>query len=212
MEWILQIPVLFFSIVFHEFSHGWVAHRRGDDTAYLSGRLTLNPFPHIDLMGTIILPAMCIMSNLPVFGWAKPVPVNPLRLQDMRKDMARVAVSGPASNFLLAVIAAVGYRIALVIPWLGTEMLSTVLMGFRFAVMINLSLAFFNLIPLAPLDGSQIASALLPRKWLVIYERHVPYGGIILISLMLTGVLRFLIIPPLAVTLEIFAKLGLAVW
>jgi len=106
MEWILQLPVLFFSVIFHEFAHGYTAFRRGDDTAYLSGRLTFNPLPHIDPVGTILLPVACAMMHIPSIGWAKPVPVNPYRLHHPRTDMAAVAVSGPLSNLLLVVAAA----------------------------------------------------------------------------------------------------------
>ncbi len=209
MEWIIQIPILFFSVIVHEFAHGWVAYQKGDDTAYLSGRLTFNPVPHIDVVGTIVFPAICIFSGIPVFGWAKPVPVNPYKLRNHRNDMTKVAAAGPASNLLLAILAAAGLRIALAMPGLGPDTLKTIEMGFGFAIMINLILAFFNLIPLFPLDGSRILSGLLPSELRAVYERHNPYGGFILIFLMMTGMLWRLIIPPVRITLLIFGKLGL---
>jgi len=213
MEWILQIPILLFSIIIHEVSHGWTAYRRGDDTAYLSGRLTFNPIPHIDPVGTILLPVMCFMGGLPVFGWAKPVPVNPYRMNDSRRDMAMVAVSGPVSNLILAVISAFIFKIiVLSAHTLGPDMTFTLITVCRFAVMINLALAVFNLVPVFPLDGSQILMGLLPRKWLETYEKHIPYGTIILLVLMFTGIIRYIIIPPLSIILIFLSKMGLAVW
>ena len=115
MEWILQLPVLFFSVIFHEFAHGYVAYRHGDDTAYLSGRLSFNPLPHIDPVGTVLLPAACVFMGFPAIGWAKPVPVNPYRLHSPRSDMAMVAFSGPLSNIFLALAAAISSSC---LPWL----------------------------------------------------------------------------------------------
>lgn len=195
MEWLIQLPVLFFSIIFHEFAHGAVAFRKGDDTAYLSGRLTLNPIPHIDIIGTIILPAMCIMSGLPSIGWAKPVPVNPNRMPRPRRDMAMVALGGPASNLLLVVAALIGFKIAS-FGFLGMDLSLTLMKAFGFAVVINLLLAAFNLIPIFPLDGSHIAMEYLPDNWLEIYEKHIPYGMYLIIVLMLTGVLKYVVFGP----------------
>ena len=196
MEWLIQLPVLFFSIIFHEFSHGAVAFRKGDDTAYLSGRLTLNPLPHIDIVGTILLPAMCIMSGFPAIGWARPVPVNPLRMPRPRHDMALVAVGGPAANIMLAAAALGAYKI-LAFGFLGPDLTFTLMKAFGFAVIINLALAMFNLIPIYPLDGSHIALGFMPDKWLEIYERHIPYGMYIIIGLMLSGVLKYIIFYPI---------------
>src|SRR3989338_4215350 len=134
MEWILQLPVLFFSVVFHEFAHGFTAYRRGDDTAYLSGRLSFNPLPHIDPVGTILLPAACIFLNFPAIGWAKPVPVNPYRLHSPKTDMAWVAISGPLSNITLALLAAVSFK--LVGMFMGGDRAYTLLRMLGFAVVI----------------------------------------------------------------------------
>ncbi|MCX5783093.1 MAG: site-2 protease family protein, partial [Elusimicrobia bacterium] len=120
MEWIYQAPILFFSVVFHEFAHGYTAHRHGDDTALIMGRLTLNPLPHIDFMGTILLPVLCALGNMPIFGWAKPVPINPNRLLEPAKDIFKVAVAGPSANFLLALIFAVIFKMsAILLPVVG---------------------------------------------------------------------------------------------
>ncbi|MBI4801068.1 MAG: site-2 protease family protein [Elusimicrobia bacterium] len=196
MEWLIQLPVLFFSIVFHEFAHGAVAFRKGDDTAYLSGRLTLNPLPHIDIVGTILLPAMCIMSGLPSIGWAKPVPVNPLRMPRPRHDMALVALGGPASNIALAATALAAFKIA-AFGFMGPDLTVTLMKAFYFAIIINLALALFNLLPVFPLDGSHIALGFMSDKWLQIYEKHIPYGMYIIIGLMLSGALNYIIFRPI---------------
>ncbi|MDD5209625.1 MAG: site-2 protease family protein [Elusimicrobiales bacterium] len=199
MEWILQLPVLFFSVIFHEFAHGYMAYRRGDDTAYLSGRLSFNPLPHIDPVGTILLPAACVFMGFPAIGWAKPVPVNPYRLHSPRSDMAMVAFSGPLSNILLALAAAIAFK--LTFTFVGGELAVTLLKTLGFAVVINLLLAVFNLIPVFPLDGSQIALGLLKGRTLEIYERHLPYGVYIIIGLMVTGLLPRLMHPVLNLAL-----------
>ncbi len=199
MEWILQLPVLFFSVIFHEFAHGYMAYRRGDDTAYLSGRLSFNPLPHIDPVGTVLLPAACVFMGFPAIGWAKPVPVNPYRLHNPRSDMAMVAFSGPLSNILLALAAAIAFK--LTFTFVGGELGVTLLKTLGFAVVINLLLAVFNLIPVFPLDGSQIALGLLKGRALEIYERHLPYGVYIIIGLMVTGLLPRLMHPVLNLAL-----------
>jgi Zn-dependent protease len=210
MEWLIQFPVLLFSIIAHEFAHGATAYGKGDDTAYLSGRLTLNPLPHIDPVGSILIPAICVMSHFPVIGWAKPVPINPLRMPRPRRDMAMVAMSGPASNLILALLAVFAYKISS-LGFLGGDLTLTLLKAFSFAVIINLALAVFNLIPIYPLDGSQIALGFLPDKWLEIYEKHLPYGMYIILALMLTGAVKFIILPPIALALALLSKLGLFV-
>ena len=200
MEWILQLPVLFFSVIFHEFAHGFAAYRRGDDTAYLSGRLSFNPLPHIDPVGTIILPAACIMMGFPAMGWAKPVPVNPYRLRSPRTDMAMVALSGPLSNILLALISALSFKL-LMTGFLGGELTMTLLKMAGFSVVINLLLAVFNLIPVFPLDGSQIALGVLKGRALEIYEKHLPYGMYIILALVFTGALQYIMRPLLGLAL-----------
>jgi len=205
MEWILQLPVLFFSVVFHEFAHGYVAHRRGDDTAYLSGRLSFNPLPHIDPVGTILVPAACIFFNFPAIGWAKPVPVNPYRMHNPKSDMAWVALSGPLSNITLALLAAVSFK--LVAVFMGGDLAMTLLRMLGFAVVINLLLAVFNMIPVFPLDGSQVALGLLKGRALEIYEKHLPYGMYIIIGLVVTGALQVILRPLLNLAMLVFAPI-----
>ena len=202
MEWILQLPVLFFSVIFHEFAHGYVAYRHGDDTAYLSGRLSFNPLPHIDPVGTVLLPAACVFMGFPAIGWAKPVPVNPYRLHNPRSDMAMVAFSGPLSNIFLALMAAISFKLlTMAYGFIPGELAVTLLKTLGFAVVINLLLAVFNMIPVFPLDGSQIALGLLKGRALEIYEKHLPYGVYIIIGLMVSGLLPRIMHPVLNLAL-----------
>ncbi|HCC48097.1 MAG TPA: site-2 protease family protein [Elusimicrobia bacterium] len=194
MEWILQIPVLFFSIIFHEFAHGYAAYRRGDDTAYLSGRLSFNPLPHIDPVGTVVLPALCIMAGFPALGWAKPVPVNPYRMHSPRTDMAFVALSGPLSNLALVAVSIVMLKIVS-LGFLGEGLTEPMLITFGFAIQINLLLAVFNMFPVFPLDGSQVALGLLKGRALEIYEKHLPYGFYLILGLVVTGLLQKILAP-----------------
>ncbi|PIS47903.1 MAG: site-2 protease family protein [Elusimicrobia bacterium CG08_land_8_20_14_0_20_51_18] len=191
--------------------HGYIAYRKGDDTAYLSGRLTLNPVPHVDPVGTILLPLMSALAHMPMIGWAKPVPVNPYRMNDPRADMALVAASGPLSNFSLAFIGLVLLKVFLVSGLGGFGALAPVFYMLKFLVYINLALALFNLIPVYPLDGSQILLNTMPYEWVAVYERHIPYGFYIILILMVTGMLKYIIIYPMGWILYLFARVGLAV-
>jgi len=200
MDWILQIPVLFFAVIFHEFSHGYTAYRRGDDTAYLSGRLSFNPLPHIDPIGTVLLPAACALMHFPMIGWAKPVPVNPSRLRNPRSDMAMVALSGPLSNILLVMVSVVAFKI-LTYNFLSPNLTLTLIKMLQFSVIINLLLAVFNLIPVYPLDGSQILLGVLKGRALEIYEKHLPYGMYIILALVFTGALQYIMRPLLGLAM-----------
>ena len=209
MEWIIQLPVLFFSVVVHEFSHGWMAYSRGDDTAARSGRLTLNPIPHVDPFGTVFLPLLCFFLKAPMFGWAKPVPVNPAKLRDPLRDTVRVAMAGPASNLVLALAAAMLFKATALAPLLTPAFKATVLEALLFGVTINLFLAFFNLVQVHPLDGSKVMNGLLPEHWRKVYRRHVPYGVFILLLLTTTSAFSAVILWPSQMVLNAFARIGL---
>lgn len=176
----LSIVILLFSVIIHEVMHGLTALKFGDRTAERAGRLTLNPIPHIDLVGTILLPALLFISNSPIlFGWAKPVPVNPLNFSDIKRGELLVSAAGIASNLVLAVIASLLFHLLNNFanpPDLVLELL-------YFTVSINLLLAVFNLIPIPPLDGSKVLISLLPYNLAREYQRFEPYGFVMLLLL-----------------------------
>ncbi len=176
---LISLVVLVFSAVLHEIAHGYVADRLGDPTARLAGRLTLNPIPHIDPLMSIAIPLLLILANSPViFGSAKPVPVNPLMLKEGRKDLALVALSGPLTNLLLAVVGAILLKLfGTTIPAV-TSILQTV-------VFYNLALGFLNLLPIPPLDGSKFFSIILPETTAQKYFALAPFGMLILFLLFL---------------------------
>lgn len=190
------LPVIF-AITVHEFAHGWVASKFGDQSAKMLGRLTLNPIKHIDPIGTILVPIVLLIFTGFVFGWAKPVPVNASSFKSPRRDMAWVALAGPVSNFLMAFAWAVVLKIGLLLqtstPDIGLFLIYSGVIG----VTINLILAILNLLPIPPLDGSHIASAFLSKRLAWQFNRIAPYGFFLLIGLMLLGVLTPLIMEPL---------------
>jgi len=178
--WVL--PVLI-AITLHEAAHGFVAHRLGDDTAYRLGRVTFNPLKHIDLFGTILMPAVLLLVRSPVlFGYAKPVPVNFHALRHPRRDMVLVALAGPGINIALATAAALLFHL---VAYLPSEAAQWVTQNLRNALLINVILAVFNMLPLPPLDGGRVAVGLLPTFLALPLARLEPYGMIILIAALL---------------------------
>lgn len=209
MDIIALLPVLFFSIVLHEFAHGFVAYRMGDDTAYLSDRLTLNPLKHVDALGTLVVPVLCYLMGWPLFGWAKPVPVNPMRLPSPRRDMGKVAAAGPITNLLLALVFAGFLKLVVALQGVfSAQTVRTLVYLFQYGVLINVFLAIFNLMPIPPLDGGRIVSALLPVKKAVWYEQILGrFGMLIVFALILTGVVKYLLFPPAQLVLIGLSKI-----
>jgi Zn-dependent protease len=192
---IWAIPVLF-AITVHEVAHGWVANRLGDPTARMLGRLTLNPIKHIDLVGTILVPAFLMLVGGFLFGWAKPVPVSPANLRQHRYGMAWVAAAGPASNIIQAVFWAVVIKGAIesqaALDWIAEPLY---LMGLA-GVSINLSLAVLNLLPILPLDGGRVVDSLLPGPWSAKFSQLEPWGLWIVLALIMTKLLGVILAPP----------------
>jgi Zn-dependent protease len=183
---IWAVPTIY-SIVLHEVMHGFVARSLGDDTAQRARRLTLNPLRHIDLFGTIILPALLIWAHLPVFGYAKPVPVDFRRLRNGRAGMVMVAAAGPLTNFTLAFLCALILR-----NWTGSAIIALMLNA---AVAFNVMLGVFNLFPLLPLDGGRVLAGILPLEISRAYAGLERYGFLILLLLLYTGVVNSSINP-----------------
>jgi Zn-dependent protease len=201
-EALILFGCLVVAVLLHEISHGIAAYWLGDDTAKRAGRLTLNPVPHIDPFGSLILPAMGALAGLPIIGYAKPVPVNPNRMRNPRRDMLFVSLAGPASNMTLMIGAALATRwllhggrsLATSIDGSGNNLLLQIV--FSFAV-VNLLLGLFNLLPIPPLDGSAIFERFLPRTWLPTWYRFRPYGLLVvfLIVFMVPGLITHIISP-----------------
>jgi len=178
---IFQIIVLVFSAIIHEYMHGFMADRLGDPTAKQMGRLTLNPIPHIDLFGSIIMPLLMIFGNFGfVFGWAKPVPFNPYNLKDQRFGPAKVALAGPVGNLILALMFGLFIRF---VPIANPGLLSFLII----IVYVNLVLAIFNLVPIPPMDGSRVLAAFLPPKALQAYYSLERYGMFFILLFVIFG-------------------------
>jgi Zn-dependent protease len=185
---VLLVVVLLFSIIIHEIAHGYVALLNGDPTARIMGRLTLNPIPHIDPVGSILLPVLLLLSQSSfLIGWAKPVPVNPLNFRNYRWGEFAVSAAGPVSNLVLAAIFSIVLRLGLENP--GLTQLAF------YGVSINIILALFNLIPIPPLDGSHILALVLPRELARLYSYLQPVGFILILVLFYTGILWAILMP-----------------
>lgn len=208
---LVQVFVVLFAITVHEAAHAWTAAKLGDPTAAALGRASLNPLVHIDPIGTVIFPLILILFKMPVFGWAKPVPYNPRNLRQPKKGGLWISFAGPISNILTAGAAVALFRLlrpfgarigdisALSRPLEG---LSVILL---FTALINISLAVFNLIPIPPLDGSGILAGLLSERAAAQYERLRPYGFLLLILVMYSGVLTLIFSPVQNLVLKLFS-------
>ena len=191
--------VLLFSLTVHETAHAWTADRLGDPTARLLGRVSLNPVVHADLIGTVLFPLLSMVGGVPLIGWAKPVPVNIARLRRHRSDYVLVAAAGPASNLILAMLAASLLALMPVAPMMvgGAEVSAPLLTLLTRALYVNVLLAVFNMLPIPPLDGGNVLGGVLPRPMAVRYDALVrPYGFVLLYALMFTRGFDYLVMAP----------------
>ena len=200
---LIALLVLIFSLTVHEAAHAWSASQLGDDTAKRLGRVSLNPMVHVDPIGTLLLPLIAMVSNAPIIGWAKPTPVNVRNLRHPRRDHILVTAAGPASNLAIATAASLALR---VLPssagGSGLDVATPLNLIATEALLLNVLLAVFNMLPIPPLDGGQILMALLPPRIALQLRFLYEYGFLILMGLLVTGVLGYLIGPPYYVILS----------
>jgi len=198
---VVLAPPLLLAITLHEVAHGWVALRCGDTTAKAQGRLSLNPLRHIDPVGTVLVPGLLAVFGGFIFGWAKPVPVNFHRLRQPKRDMALVALAGPGANLVMALgwglAALLGHEARTVLPWLGEPLMAMGVAG----VDVNVMLGVLNLVPIPPLDGSRVLAGVLPDRFGLAMARLEPYGLIILVLLLVSGILNLM---PIVTTIRHF--------
>ena len=198
------VPPVLLGITVHELAHGWVASKFGDKTAMMMGRLTLNPLKHVDPVGTILIPAVLLLLQAGfIFGYAKPVPISWKNLRNPKRDMAIVAAAGPAANLLMAIIWALMVHAGLLIGEMGVAL---VYMGVA-GIFINTVLMVLNLLPLPPLDGGRVATSLLPGPLAYRFSLIEPYGFMILLLLLMTGVLAKILFPVVTFVMGILAML-----
>ena len=194
-EIIVPFVVLIASLTFHEAAHAWTANWLGDPTARLLGRLSLNPAVHVDPIGTLLFPLIAIVTGAPLIGWAKPVPVDMRNLRDPKRDFAIVALAGPVSNLLLAVLGAGVMSLAFGQDGTALRAGNTVAVGLFYFVLVNVLLAVFNMIPIPPLDGGNVLIGILPAPMAAVVERLRGYGFVLLYVLLLSGALSAITRP-----------------
>jgi Zn-dependent protease len=193
------VPVLL-AITLHEAAHAWVAHRLGDSTAKMMGRLSLNPLRHVDWVGTLLVPILvAVLSHFQfIFGWAKPVPINYNQLRNPRRDMAWVAAAGPLSNLAMALLWALLFKLGTLLDPNASMIARYLVLTGQAGILINLILAFLNLIPIPPLDGSRVLTRMLPPHLAQSYLKLEPYGIYIILALLLTNILGWILTPLIA--------------
>jgi Zn-dependent protease len=195
---LISLPILIFSVVIHELAHAWVARREGDNTAYMLGRITLNPIPHLDPLGSVLLPGVMALMGGPILGWAKPVPVNPRNFRNYKRGDILVSLAGVTANLLLAVLFTLLLAATLAAARAFPEQVATwgiLVSMFQVGVFINFLLMLFNLLPIPPLDGSHVIVYLLPVRWAMRYRELGRYGMLILFALLFLGGFTFLMAP-----------------